>query len=113
MASTGLPRLTIAENQLLPVLPGPKKSPARTIKVRTDSDLAHIAALRAGFGIGIGICQVGLARRNPHLVRLFPREISYCLDTWLAMHEDLRDTPCCRQTFAALSEGLTRYVETK
>jgi DNA-binding transcriptional LysR family regulator len=78
--------------------------------MRTDSDLAHLAALRAGFGIGI--CQVGLARCNPDLVRLFPREISYCLDTWLAMHEDLRHTPCCQQTFAALSEGLTRYVET-
>ena len=33
------------------------------------------------------------------------------LDTWLAMHEDLRDSPSCRATFAALTEGLTRYVD--
>ncbi len=76
--------------------------------MRTDSDLAYIAALRAGFGIGI--CQVGLGRCNPNLVRLFPREVSYRLDTWLAMHEDLRHTPCCQLTFSALFEGLTRYV---
>jgi DNA-binding transcriptional LysR family regulator len=33
--------------------------------LRTDSDLAQLAAIRAGFGIGI--CQVGLARRDASL----------------------------------------------
>jgi len=76
--------------------------------LRTDSHLAKLAALRAGFGIGF--CQCGLARRNPDLVRLFPDEVSLGLDTWLAMHEDLRGSPRCNKTFAALVAGLTRYV---
>lgn len=76
--------------------------------LRTDSDLAALAALRAGFGIGM--CQVGLARRDPALVRLFPRKIALQLDTWLAMHEDLRGSPPCRAAFAALAEGLKAYA---
>ena len=34
--------------------------------LRTDSDLAQLAAIRAG--CGIGVCQVGLARRDPRQV---------------------------------------------
>ena len=78
------------------------------MSLRTDSDLASLAVLRAGFGIGV--CQVGLARRDPDLIRLFPKKISLRLDTWLAMHEDLRDNPSCRVAFAALTEGLESYV---
>lgn len=76
--------------------------------LRTDSDLAGLAALRAGFGIGF--CQVGLAKRNRALVRLFADEVRMDLDTWVAMHEDLRDSPRCRATFDALVAGLSRYV---
>ena len=76
--------------------------------LRTDSDLAAIAALRAGFGIGF--CQVGLARHNADLVRLFSEQIAITLDTWLAMHEDLRDSPRCRVVFDALATWLLRYI---
>jgi DNA-binding transcriptional LysR family regulator len=76
--------------------------------LRTDSDLAAIAALRAGFGVGF--CQVGLAQRNPDLVRLFGKAVSLTLDTWVAMHEDLRDSPHCRAVFDALAAGLARYI---
>jgi DNA-binding transcriptional LysR family regulator len=79
----------------------------RRFTLRTDSDVAAIAALRAG--CGIGACQAGLARRDPDLVRVFP-EIAFELDTWLAMHEGLRDVPRCREAFAALADGLDRYV---
>ena len=78
------------------------------LALRTDSDLASLAMLRAGFGVGF--CQTGLARRNPDLVRLFPKRISLKLDTWLAMHEDLRDNPSCKVVFAALTKGLEKYV---
>lgn len=77
--------------------------------LRCDNDLANLAALRAGFGIGI--CQVGLARRDPNLVQLFPEQVRYRLDTWIAMHEDLRQTPVCKLAFAALAEGMSRYIE--
>lgn len=75
--------------------------------LRTDSDIAAIAALRAG--CGIGACQVNLVRDDSNLVRVLP-EITFELDTWLAMHEGLRDVRRCQVTFAALAEGLERYV---
>ena len=76
--------------------------------LRSDSDLVHLAAIRAG--LGIGICQVGLARRDPSLVRVLPDLLTIALDTWLAMHEDLRANPACAATFAALAEGLIGYA---
>jgi len=76
--------------------------------LRTDSDVAQLAAIRAG--AGIGACQVALARRDPALVHLLPREFSVTLDTWVVMHEDLRHSRHCRLVFDALADGLARYA---
>ena len=38
--------------------------------LRADSDLAQLASIRAGFGIGV--CQAGLATRDPTLRRVLP-----------------------------------------
>jgi DNA-binding transcriptional LysR family regulator len=76
---------------------------------RADSDLAQLAAVRAGFGIGF--CQCGIAKRDPRLVRVLPRKFSFMLDTWLAMHEDLRGSPRCSVTFAALAAGFAAYIK--
>jgi DNA-binding transcriptional LysR family regulator len=76
--------------------------------LRTDSDLAQLALIRAG--AGIGICQAPLARRTPSLVRLLPDALALPLDTWVAMHEDLRGSPRCKAVFDALVEGLLAYV---
>jgi DNA-binding transcriptional LysR family regulator len=76
--------------------------------LRTDSDLAQLAAIRSGFGIGV--CQVGLARRDVPLVRVLPEIVSIGLETWLAMHEDLRANPRCRVAFDALALGLSDYI---
>jgi len=43
-------------------------------------------------------------------VRVLPELLSIPLDTWLAMHEDLRSNPACAAAYAALSEGLSAYV---
>jgi DNA-binding transcriptional LysR family regulator len=75
---------------------------------RTDGDLAHLALIRAG--AGIGFCQVPLARRAPALQRVLADAFTLQLDTWVAMHEDLRNSPRCRATFDALAEGLSAYV---
>ena len=32
------------------------------------------------------------------------------LETWVAMHEDLRESPRCKVTFQALVEGLIAYL---
>jgi DNA-binding transcriptional LysR family regulator len=78
--------------------------------LRTDSDLAILGLIRAGSGLGV--CQVPLARRAgaEPLVRVLPRQISLWLETWITMHEDLRNRPSCRVTFEALVAGLQRHV---
>jgi DNA-binding transcriptional LysR family regulator len=79
-----------------------------SLAFRADSELAQLAAIRAGYGIGV--CQSALARRDPNLVRVLADAFSTTLDTWLAMHEDLRDSPRCAVTFAALAEGIGAYI---
>ena len=76
--------------------------------MRTDNNLAQLALLRAG--AGIGVCQAPIARRDDALVRLFPRQFSLPMDTWITMHEDLRNSPRCRITFDALVKGLLQYI---
>ena len=76
--------------------------------LRADSNLAQLAAIRAGFGIGV--CQVELARRDPEIVRLFEKEFALPLETFVVMHENLKTTPRCRATFDALVEGLLAYI---
>ena len=76
--------------------------------LRCDSDLAQLALLRSG--AGIGICQVALAARSPDLIRLLPEKFSPALATWVAMHEGLKSSPRCRATFDGLVAGLRRHV---
>lgn len=79
--------------------------------LRSDSDMAQLAAVRMGFGIGV--CQAGIARRDPQLVRVLPQAFSIALDTWVAMHEDLRNSKRCEVVFAALVKGLSAYTGAK
>ena len=76
--------------------------------LRADSHLAQLAAIRAGFGIGV--CQTGLAARDPDLVHVLCDVFEMKLGTWLAMHENLKSTPRCRAAFDALANGLKGYV---
>jgi DNA-binding transcriptional LysR family regulator len=78
--------------------------------VRTDNDLAQLAMIRAGSGVGI--CQAALAARDPQLVHLLPGVLPMSLETWLTMHEDLRNNPRCKVTFDALLLGLQNYIAT-
>lgn len=76
--------------------------------LRTDSDLAQLAMIRAG--VGIGVCQVRVAQRDPALVRVLAHPFKPRLTSWLTMHEDLRNSPRCKVTFEALLSGLEQYV---
>jgi DNA-binding transcriptional LysR family regulator len=76
--------------------------------MRTDSDLAHLALIRSG--AGIGICQAAIGRRDAAIVRILAKQFSLPLETWITMHEDLRNSPRCRVTFDALVEGLQQHV---
>ena len=74
---------------------------------RCDSDLGQYAALRAGFGIGV--CQLGLARRDK-LVPVLPGAFNFALDTWVVMHEDLKSSRRMRLMFDHLVEHLRTYI---
>jgi DNA-binding transcriptional LysR family regulator len=78
--------------------------------LRSDSDLALLAALRAGFGIGV--CQVGLARRSTDLVRVMAKSFLFKLEVWIVMHSDLRSSARCRVVADALAAGLSAYCAT-
>ena len=101
----GFDRETASLRAMLKRFPGFDRS---MFAFRATSDLAQIAALRAGFGIGI--CQLGIARRDPDLVHILPDSLDLPLETWVAMHEDLRTSRRCRVVFDGLVAGLTDYV---
>ena len=75
---------------------------------RSDNDLAQLAALRAG--VGIGGCQANLARRWPELVPVLPKALQFSLEIWLAMHEGLKATRRVRLLFDHLATGLNAYI---
>jgi len=76
--------------------------------ISTDSDVGQLGLIRAG--CGIGVCQVALAKRNTDLVHVLPLKFDLKLDTWVTMHEDLRNSPRCKVTFDALVKGLAAHV---
>jgi len=75
---------------------------------RSDSDLAQLAALRAGFGIGA--CQLGIARRDKNLVAVLHSALIIPMECWLVMHRDLRGNRRIRLLFDHLSERLSAYA---
>ncbi|GLQ99479.1 LysR family transcriptional regulator [Dyella mobilis] len=77
--------------------------------LRTDNDLAAVAAIRAGYGIGI--CQVGIARRDPALVQLLPDAFALNMDTWVVMHEDLRRSVRVHTLYDHLCDAMIDYVK--
>ncbi|SHI57182.1 DNA-binding transcriptional regulator, LysR family [Aureimonas altamirensis DSM 21988] len=76
--------------------------------LKVDSNLAQLALIRAG--CGIGACQTRLAAREPELVKVLGEAFSLELETFLVMHENLASTPRCRVTFDALIKGMLSYV---
>jgi DNA-binding transcriptional LysR family regulator len=70
--------------------------------------LAQLAFIRSG--AGIGVCQTTIARRDEALMRVLPKQFSLALETWITMHEDLRNSPSCKVTLKALMEGLQRHL---
>ena len=73
---------------------------------RTDNDLAQIAAIRAG--LGIGGMQVRLASRD-NLVPILPDVVRFQIEHWLTMHEDLKTTKRVRLLFDFLAGALTSF----
>ncbi|HWW05822.1 LysR family transcriptional regulator [Collimonas sp.] len=74
----------------------------------TDNQLAQLAAIRAGYGVGM--CQTALAKPNPDLLPVLPAAVKSELETWIVMHEDLRSSERCRIVFDALASGVSAYI---
>jgi DNA-binding transcriptional LysR family regulator len=80
----------------------------RDFSYRSDSGVAQIAAVRAG--LGIGPCQVPLARKTqPALRRVLP-SVRVRLDTWVVMHEDLKHVRRNKLVFDTLVDSLAAYA---
>jgi DNA-binding transcriptional LysR family regulator len=75
---------------------------------RSDNDVAQLQAIRAG--LGLGVCQLGLAARDPMLERVLADSFHYDLETFVVTHEDLKDVRRVRLVFDALVAGLTEYA---
>ncbi len=96
------------ENLIEHVLIGPDADPAalagfdvfgeilgpQYLRLRTDSEAAQIASVRAG--LGIGPMQAGIAARDPMLEPVLPDVVGWVLDAWLVLHDDLRRLPMLR-----------------
>jgi len=95
-SGSGLAGLTLGDRPLTPAL----------FTYRTDSDLAQLALLRCG--LGIGICQDGVAARDPALLKVLPGLVRITLDAWLVMHEDLRASRRVRLLHDHLAKGLAK-----
>lgn len=80
------------------------------LRLRTDSEAAQSASVRAG--LGIGPMQVGIATRDPMLERVLPDDVSWILDAWLVMHDDLRKLPMLRLLTDHLSRVLPSLLRT-
>jgi len=68
--------------------------------LRMDSHPAQLAALRAG--LGIGVIQRAIGDRDPTLLAVLPEFDIGALETWIVIHEDLRDIPRIRAVFEHL-----------
>jgi DNA-binding transcriptional LysR family regulator len=75
---------------------------------RADSHLAQLAAIRAG--LGIGVCQTAVARRDPDLVHILPAAFAMAIEMWVAMHQDLRAGRAMRAMFDHLATALADYA---
>jgi len=107
-ALIGFDRETPALRAMRGRVPGGEVYAREHFALRTDSPLAQLAALRAGYGIGA--CQRALARRERQLVPVLPEAFGLALDTWLVMHEDQRTNRRVRLVYDYLLEALAAYA---
>ncbi len=92
--------------KLLKALPGLTRD---HISLRTQSDVAQLEAIRAGFGLGF--CQVAVARQDRDLIRVLTEEFAYPLSVWVVMSEDLKNSKRCKLAFKALVDGLKDFYQ--
>ena len=82
--------------------------PRRLIRLRCDREAAQHNAIRAG--LGIGVMQAGIARRDPDLRPVFEGHVAFTLECWLVLHADLRHSARVRLLADHLAGHLPRAL---
>lgn len=77
--------------------------------LRTDHHPTQVALLRAGAGIAAIHRAKGLA--DPDLVHVLPSLPFPPIETWVVMHEDLRNVPRVRVVFDHLVAAFSQYAQ--
>ena len=83
----------------------------RSFRLRCDSEAAQLSALRGG--LGIAVCQTGIAARDANLMPVLPDQVGFSLDCWLAVHDDLRAVHRIRLLHEHLARELPRLFARK
>lgn len=78
---------------------------------RTDNQLAQLALVRKGAGIG-GV-QHALAKQDPALVPVLADQVQIPMEIWVVMHEDLKTSRRIRFLFDFLVKELTGFLGVK
>jgi DNA-binding transcriptional LysR family regulator len=100
-ADTDPTALRLAQQVNLPIT-------REVFQFRCDSDLAQLAAMRAGYGIAG--CQVGIAQRDNALMPVLPEQLTFSLDMWLLTHGDLRRNKRVMTLYRYLVQHLSAYA---
>ena len=82
---------------------------ANHLSFRCDSDIGQLAALRQG--LGIGACQKNIARKQADLIAILSDQVSFDLEMWVVMHEDLKNNVSIRAVFEHFAEHLPRLIK--
>lgn len=80
--------------------------PADRVVFRSNSNLAHIAAARAG--LGIGLLSSFIADQTPDLIRVLPDADTTAHEIWLVTHADLRRSARIRAVYDFLADLITK-----
>jgi DNA-binding transcriptional LysR family regulator len=92
------------------LLRGPPPSRPLQFRLRSDAILAQHAAVEAG--LGVGNHWVGLASRQPELVRVLADQVAVKLDVWLCAHDELRRSRRMRLVWDHLAASLPPWLAT-
>lgn len=82
--------------------------PRSRIRLRCDSEAAQLNAIRTG--LGIGVMQSGIARRDPDLRPVLEGDVAFTLECWLVLHADLRESARARLLADHLAKHLPRAL---
>jgi DNA-binding transcriptional LysR family regulator len=77
--------------------------------LRSDDQIFHWQAIRAG--AGIGFISAYIARRDPNVVQVLPALLIPPLPVWLTVHREIRASKRIRQVYDFLAQAIPAVIE--